>query len=122
MAIRKYQPKMEEIAENLSIDSLVRDKFSDVLGKLQTKFNRPVIITIDEADQPLINQMFSERITNEKQRAELMGITIDSFNQFYGLLKDQLASGIVSLVVVAGHSMITKSSIYPGILWICFFN
>ena len=103
---------MQNIPENLSIESLVGDKFADVLNGLQAQYKKPVVITIDEADQPLLNQIFSERITNENERKDKIAITIDSFNQFYGFLKDQLARGIVRLVVVAGHSMIAKSSIY----------
>jgi hypothetical protein len=91
-AIDKYNLQMQKIPENLNIESLVGDKFADVLQLLKKQFNRPVIITVDESDQPLLNQMFSERITNEKERGEKISITIDSFNQFYGLLKPKSQS------------------------------
>ena len=118
--IDNYDLQLDEIPININPTVLISGNFSKVLRHLQKKFQKkPIIITIDEADQPLINQMFSEKITNEKEKTELISSTIISFNQFYGFLKDQLAEGIVRLVVVAGHSMIAKSSIYSGITLLC---
>ena len=116
VAISNHLVGTAEIPKHLSVGDLVGTELVDSIVKLKAKFNKPVVITIDEADQPLLNQMFSEKIKDEKERAEKMNNTIDSFNQFYGKLKDLLAIGIVRLVVVAGHSMIAKSSIYSGIL------
>lgn len=120
-AIDMYQLGLREVPKNLPVESLVGDEFHDVLRKVKNLFKKPVVITIDEADQPLLKQMFDDKIT-ETQRAHDMKKTIESFNQFYGFLKDQMAEGIVRLIVVAGHSMIAKSSIYSGVLlfFFCF--
>ena len=73
---------------------------------------RPAIVTVDEADQPLINQIFDEKLS-EKERDEKITNTIESFNQFYGFIKGKIPNQIRN-VTVAGHSMIAKSSIYSG--------
>ncbi len=109
-AISKYKLSVNYIEENITLERLVDVKFADVLNMLK----KPTVLTIDEADQPMINQIFNERIKDENLRAKRMSKIIKSFNIFYGYLKAKMASGHVRLVVVAGHSMISKSAIYSG--------
>ena len=113
-AILNYQLPLNDIEKKITLQKLVHVEFADVLNKLMAIHNKPAVLTIDESDQPLINQMFSERIKDENIRAERMSETIESFNIFYGYLKAKLASCQVRLVVVTGHSMIAKSAIYSG--------
>lgn len=107
--IIKYKLPLDQIEETVTLQQLVNVKFAKVLNSLigmqaQEKPNGAVI-TIDESDQPLLNQMFDEELTKEQQEKG-MNRTLKSFNLFYGYLKAKLASGQVRLVVVAGHSMI----------------
>lgn len=111
--IRMYELPLNDIKSNTSLRDLI-DKFGDVLIELCVKFKKPAVITIDESDQPLLIQMFDERIKDENLRNARMSEAIISFNRFYGFLKAMLASNNVRLVVVAGHSMIAKSTIYSG--------
>jgi len=112
-AITTYKLPLKDIEEKITLEELVDVKFADVFNKLKAIYNKPAVITIDEADQPLLNQMFDEDLT-EIQIKNGMGETTKSFDLFYGYLKAKLASNHVQLVVVAGHSMIAKSAIYSG--------
>ena len=113
-AITTYKLPLKDIEEKITLEELVDVKSADVFNKLKAIYNKPALITIDEADQPMINQIFNERIKDENLRAKRMSKIIKSFNIFYGYLKAKMASGHVRLVVVAGHSMISKSAIYSG--------
>ena len=112
-AITTYKLPLKDIEEKITLEELVDVKFADVFNKLKALYNKPAVITIDEADQPLLNQMFDEKLT-KIQIKNGMGETKKSFELFYGYLKAKLASSHVRLVVVAGHSMIAKSTIYSG--------
>ena len=112
-AIRMYELPLNDIESNPPLRKLI-DKFGDVLNNLLKKFKKPSVITIDESDQPLLIQMFDETIKDDKLREKRMSETIRSFTRFYGYLKSKLASNHLRLVVVAGHSMIDKSTIYSG--------
>ncbi len=125
IAITTYKLPLKDIDEKITLEKLVDVKSADVFNKLMAIYNKPAVITIDEADQPLLNQMFDENLT-ETQIKKGMQETIKSFNLFYGYLKTKLASRQIRLVVVAGHSMIAKSAIYSGnfylFLLILFFS
>lgn len=117
--ITNYHLPLKPIEKAITLQKLIDVEFADILNHLRGMQSNKVVITIDECDQPLLNQMFDENLTKELQE-QRMTATIKSFNMFYGYLKYQLGSkGFVRLVVVAGHSMIAKSSIYSGILCIC---
>ena len=107
-SIKKYKLGIPEIPE-----SLIGNKFNGVVSHLQFKFDKAVVITVDESDQPLLNQMFDEDLTKD-ERDKKMNQTIKSFSQFYGSIKDQIAGKLVRMIIIAGHSMIAKTNIYSG--------
>lgn len=119
-AIAQYQLPLrktyEEIETNqpLSLNKFVLKKFNQVILELSFKFKKPAIITVDESDQPLINQMFNDDL-NIDEKALKMKETIDSFNEFYGFIKGKIPKQ-VRMIVVAGHSMIARTTLYSGIL------
>jgi len=100
---------MDKIGRNVKIEKLIRVEFAEVINLLVNKF------TIRKKKYFFFDA--GQIILNEKERAKNMSITIDSLNQFYGFIKAQIPSN-VRLIIVAGHSMIAKSGIYSGILFI----
>ena len=72
-AIEKYNLQLQNIPENLSIESLVGDKFAEALNRLQNQYKKPIVIA-NEADQTLLNQMFEGDLT-ETQIANGMNQT-----------------------------------------------
>ena len=87
-----YNLEVNHIEENVQLKKLIYVKFKDILRSLlrmQNK-NKPngVVITIDESDQPLLNQMFNDQLP-KKQQEDAMNITLNSLNLFYGLPQSQ---------------------------------
>ena len=121
VTITKYKLPLKYIEKIIPLQKLIDVEFADILNQLRARQSNKVVITIDECDQPLLNQMFDESLSNEQLEKD-MAETIKSFNIFYAYLKSQLSSkGFVRLVVVAGHSMIAKSGIYSCILVFSLF-
>ena len=113
-AIEKYKLPMKMIPMKNNIESLIGDYFNEVAMSLEKKLNKPIIITIDESDQPILNQMFDEYLT-EIDRIKQIDQTIKSFNIFYGNIKDMNPKHARN-VIIPGHSMISNTTIYSGFI------
>lgn len=107
--ISNYHLPLKDIERSITLQKLIDVEFADILKNLKNIYKKPAVVIIDEADQPLINQIFDDRIKDEIVRSERMSETIGSFKEFYGYLQAKLASQNLRLVFIVGHSRIMKS-------------
>ena len=112
-AIRYYKLGMVEIEESVGWNSLIRVCFYKVIDLMNEKFQKTVVLLIDENDQPLINQLFLIIEQNSEETRTAIKNTLELMKDFYieikGLLMKQL-----EIAVICGNSMIAQTSLYSG--------
>ena len=107
--------------ESIEWDKLIDTVIPEVIELLRDKFNQLPVLLIDEYDQPIINQLFTNDEITREQKIKNIENTFNSFKSFYGLLKELLVKELRS-VVICGHSMIAQTSIFSGKLLETFLN
>ena len=78
-------------------------RFNELIGKLNKKFNRGVVVLVDEYDKPLLDNL-------AKNAAEEIR---EGLSSFYSVLKD--ADRYVKFVFLTGVSKFSKTSIFSNL-------
>ena len=89
---------------------MIPNGFVELIKKLQSKYEKDVIILIDEYDKPLISHLGK----GEKE-LEIAKQNRDVLKQFFGVLKEQDVSGALRLVFITGVSKFTRVSLFSDL-------
>jgi len=84
--------------------------FKELVLQLEKKYQKPVIILIDEYDKPLISHL-----GRGEQELEIAKKNRDVLKQFFGVLKEQDVSGALRLVFITGVSKFSRVSIFSDL-------
>ncbi len=95
---KKYEIELK--SENNS------SKFKELINQLNQKFNKEVVILIDEYDKPIIDYL-------DKDKIELAKTNRDVLKSFYSILKD--AEPYIKLLFITGVSKFSKVSIFSDL-------
>lgn len=91
----------------LSIEKeTVKDVFDDVIKQLHQKFNKKVVILIDEYDKPIIDYLDANSIHQAQENKKIL-------KSFYSVLKD--ADPHLKLVFITGISKFSQVSIFSDL-------
>ena len=100
---------LDEIAfkNGLSLSGkTISQKFKELIHALNTKFNRQVVILIDEYDKPIIDYLDKDNIHKAHENRGVM-------KTFYSILKD--ADPYLKLVFITGVSKFSQVSIFSDL-------
>ena len=96
-----YQLKINAIKHCIAVEEVFfPNAFSELIVKLNEKFNLPVVVLIDEYDKPILDNITKENVTEIREQ----------LNSFYSVLKD--ASRYLKFVFLTGVSRFSKTSIF----------
>jgi len=102
--------ELDKIIESYSLpfqDTLQVDKkFKELIQSLYTKYNKEVVILIDEYDKPIIDYLDKESIHKAHENRGIM-------KTFYSILKD--AEPYLKLVFITGVSKFSQVSIFSDL-------
>ncbi|MDR2570128.1 MAG: ATP-binding protein [Oscillospiraceae bacterium] len=100
-----YELESQIENEGLSISvGAPPDMFKKLIKKLHEKYNKQVVILIDEYDKPILDHLMDE----EKAQANR-----DVIRNFYGVIKSMSAN--IRLVFITGVSKFSKTSIFSAL-------
>ncbi len=85
---------------------LIKTQFKELIEKLFQKFDKEVVILIDEYDKPLIDYLNKEDIHQAKANRNIL-------KSFYSILKD--AESNIKLLFITGVSKFSKISIFSDL-------
>ena len=100
LTIKKTMNKYD-ISINLTEDYL--DNLSFFFESVKNKFNKKLVILIDEYDTPLLNNLNNDKLCNEIQK---------EMNNFLGFLKSEYSS--IRLFLAVGITTFFKNNIFSG--------
>lgn len=103
----KINNKIDQLSEKFQIQvkyADVADRFTELILSLNEKFDRKVVLLIDEYDKPLL-----DNITDSTAAEEIR----EGLKNFYSVVKEQDAH--LELVFITGVSKFSKVSIFSGI-------
>jgi hypothetical protein len=87
-------------------ESSLSQKFKDLIEKLSLKYNKGVVILIDEYDKPLIDYLDKENIQQAKANRDI-------FKDFYSALKS--LEQHIKFLLITGVSKFSKVSIFSDL-------
>ena len=91
--------------ENLSLsEKLLNKRFEELIFKLKQKYNRPVVVLIDEYDKPILDNLENRGLAIEIR---------EHLKNFYSVLKE--ADPYLKLVFITGVSKFSKVSLFSGL-------
>ena len=82
----------------------VKDKFMELIKKLNEKFNKKTVVLIDEYDKPILDNIDKREVAIEIREA---------LKNFYSVLKD--ADAHLKFVFITGVSKFSKVSLFSGL-------
>ncbi|MEZ4987338.1 MAG: AAA family ATPase [Saprospiraceae bacterium] len=85
---------------------VISQKFETLIKQLFGKFNKSVVILIDEYDKPLIDFLDKDKIEIAKENRDIL-------KTFYSILKD--AEPFIKLLFITGVSKFSKVSIFSDL-------
>ncbi|MDR2141737.1 MAG: ATP-binding protein [Deltaproteobacteria bacterium] len=77
------------------------DFFSNIIKNLNIKYNKAVVVLIDEYDYPILNNISDNTLANDIRKA---------LKEFYGILKS--SDGSFRFIFITGVTRFTKTSIF----------
>jgi hypothetical protein len=83
-----------------------KEKFEELIKELQNKYNKNVVILIDEYDKPLIDYLDKDNLHKALENRDIL-------KSFYSVLKD--ADPYLKLVFITGVSKFSKVSIFSDL-------
>jgi hypothetical protein len=86
--------------------TIVKDIFKEIIEKLHHKFNKEVVILIDEYDKPLIDFLNKDNLPQAIENRAVL-------KSFYSVLKD--AEPYIKLLFITGVSKFSKVSIFSDL-------
>ncbi|RMH87277.1 MAG: AAA family ATPase, partial [Calditrichaeota bacterium] len=89
---------------------LLRHSFSELIIGMGKKYGRPVVVLVDEYDQPLINHLGK----GEKQ-LEVARQNREILRSFFGVLKGGNVAPWLRFVFITGISKFTRVSLFSGL-------
>ncbi|WP_170254630.1 ATP-binding protein [Phaeodactylibacter luteus] len=96
----RYDIKLEHDAEDIA------NNHKGLIEKLSTKYNKGVVILIDEYDKPLIDFLEKDKIGIAKENRDILKV-------FYSILKD--AEPYIKFLLITGVSKFSKVSIFSDL-------
>jgi hypothetical protein len=105
--------QLQENAElhGIKIDyPILPSYFSKLILDLEKKYDRPVVVLVDEYDKPIISHIGKGEADQEIARKNR-----EVLKQFFGVLKGQDVSGALRLVFITGVSKFTRVSIFSDL-------
>ncbi len=103
--------KLNEILENISTNekissnyTTISGKFADYVKKLYEKYNRKVVILVDEYDKPILDTIENPDICSQVR---------DELKNFYSVIKD--SDEFVRFCFLTGVSKFLKVSVFSGL-------
>lgn len=84
----------------------LKEQFEELINQLRAKYNKEVVILIDEYDKPIIDYLNKDNIYQARLNRDIL-------KQFYSILKD--AEPHLKLVFITGVSKFTKVSIFSDL-------
>jgi len=96
---------------NLSISKdLIPESFKELVLVLQKKYQKSVVVLVDEYDKPLISHLGkgTEELAIAKKNRDIL-------KPFFGVLKEQDVSGALRLVFITGVSKFSRVSIFSDL-------
>jgi hypothetical protein len=103
--------ELKKIAENYNIELVydstdIANNHRDLIEKLSIKYNKCVVILIDEYDKPIIDYLDKEKIEIAKENRDIL-------KTFYSILKD--AETYIKFLLITGVSKFSKVSIFSDL-------
>lgn len=101
--------ELENIFGSYGIESVQNElslKFRELIEELSKKFNKGVVILIDEYDKPLIDYLDKDNLYKAKENREIM-------KDFYSVLKP--LEPYIKLLLITGVSKFSKVSIFSDL-------
>ncbi len=89
---------------------MLTENFKELIIELEKKYNKAVVILIDEYDKPLISHL-----GKGAAELEIAKQNRDVLKQFFGVLKGQDVSGALRLVFITGVSKFSRVSIFSDL-------
>ena len=104
IAIKNELNKIFKEYEIKSEKNTIKDKFRELIEKLREKYNKRVVILIDEYDKPITDFLNKKEIALDNQ---------ESLKNFYGILKAM--EGDIKFLLITGVSKFSKVSIFSDL-------
>ncbi|MCP4688536.1 MAG: AAA family ATPase, partial [Desulfobacterales bacterium] len=104
---------LERTAKNYHIhleESLLKEKFTELILSLQDKTGMPVVILVDEYDKPII-----DHLGKGENRLDAARRNRDILKNFLGVLKGSEVSSCLRLVFITGVSRFSRVSIFSDL-------
>jgi hypothetical protein len=103
--------ELKKIAENYNIELVhdstdIANNHRDLIEKLSIKYNKGVVILIDEYDKPIIDYLDKDKIEIAKENRDIL-------KTFYSILKD--AETYIKFLLITGVSKFSKVSIFSDL-------
>ena len=101
--------KLNEVAASYDLvlrKKEVKDLFEELIERLHEKFNKKVVILIDEYDKPLIDYLNKDELNQAYENRDIL-------KSFYSVLKD--ADPHLKLVFITGISKFSQVSIFSDL-------
>mgnify|MGYP000844973896 CR=1 FL=1 len=108
---RDLTSKINNILQDISEDYKVKlprgnvnERFEKLLKELYKKYNKPIVILIDEYEKPVL-----DNITNPERAKEMREI----LRGFYSVLKDY--TGLIRFLLITGLTKFTKMGVFSAL-------
>jgi hypothetical protein len=101
--------RLMEIAKSYQIKlhkKILKSQLKELIGALYHKFNKEVVILIDEYDKPLIDYLDEDNLYQAKTNRKIL-------KQFFSILKNALSQ--VKFLLITGVSKFSKVSIFSDL-------
>lgn len=105
-AIGKELDRLFKFYEIESEETVVSQKFQELIEKLFEKYQKGVVILIDEYDKPLIDYLDKDNLHKALENREIL-------KSFYSILKD--ADPFLKILFITGVSKFSKVSIFSDL-------